>query len=192
MGKKLGTHAKIGIMICAVVIVAMVVIIVLSVAMQGKEEYIESEEQSDTMSALVCKASDPVDGFFASEGSETSPENATSTFKATYVNGGLDKLFYTYEGNYDSAETAKQAEADLHARYNQFLADKAAGLTPKFVANEEEVKITLFGDWSKMTIGQAKTMGMDEEDYNALANDGKVESLTKILREKGYTCTVEK
>lgn len=193
MAKKMSAKAKGGITIGVIVVIVALIVLITSIVFQDKEEYITTEYQQNTMNAVVCKASDPKDGFFAMEEDEkTGVQNATSMIKATYQNDTLDKLTYSYEGKYESKEAAEQAEAKMHALYNQYMTNLADKLSPKFSTYDNTMKISLFGSWGDLTAGMAKVFGLTDEDYDALSEKNKPEELSKLFQGKGYLCEVEK
>ena len=191
MSKKMSAGAKRWIVIGVVALAVVLIAVAISVIFRDKEEYITTDYQSSTVDAVVCKGSNPLDVFFTTEDESKKPESATSTIKATYQNNELDKLSYTYDADYESSDLAKQAESTMHAKYNQYMAQKAGDLAPKFAADEEDVKISVFGEWDKLTTGVAKVFGLTEDDYTKLVSDTEPEALAKVFQAKGYTCELD-
>ena len=171
----------------AVICVMVAMAAVLCLLFNGKETKISDNSGNNSISVLDCKASSPVvESFFEAKDAI----NNEHEIKITYQGNRVDKVSYTYTADFPSGKEADEANAVLHAKYNNYMAQYSldpAKLGPTFTVVDNNFKINLFTDMSKIDPAMMGLFFLDNEDIGLLES-GKIESLKKIYFQKGFNC----
>ena len=178
--KKVWSMVATGIVILAVVIAA---IAILSGFFKNEETYISTKTTDAKVGALSCKASQPVDPFFVSN----TVLNNDHELKVTYSGGGIDKINYTYNGEYASNDAANNARSLLHADYNIYMGENAESLYPTFSVVENKLKISLYTEYRKLNTKNAILFFINADEYQGLG-DYSVDDLRNLYENKGFSC----
>lgn len=180
---------KLAVTIGVITLLLVAVVIALGFLFQTKEQHISTEYDEEQTDAVVCTAGSPMDMFFKTQNVE--PVSTKSTMKVTAQEGEIDKIFYTLEQTYENNEQAKQGLADLSTQYGIYMGKAKDTVSDTFtVVNDTGVKAALLAEWDDLTMATVKPFGLTEEDMAAV-NEDQVETLTRVLRDKGYICEVD-
>ncbi|MBR2543665.1 hypothetical protein IKF03_03700 [Candidatus Saccharibacteria bacterium] len=165
---------------------AVVLVLVLIFLLQGKENYIAGGEQMTRVGSLNCSISHSEEAFFQSE----TVQRYTHEVRAIYRGDKLEDISYTYNGTYASPEAVEDASAILHAKYNKYMGENGVNpesLTPQFSNLKSKLKVSLYGDKSKIDKVTAPLFFLTEEE---VAEVGKynLSKLEKLYKGKGFSC----
>ena len=151
-----------------------------------QESYTSSETKEGNYSALECTASDPSEPFFTFE----STQEMTHTIKVLFTEERLKDIMYKYDGTYVSQEAAENAEAWLHADYNEYLGANGVdreSLSPTFSVNNNKLMISIYAEAQKINDVVARLFFMDTDASNKV-KDFSLKDYKMLYEAKGFTC----
>ena len=168
------------------VVVAIIVVIALVVnqAMIGSEQHISRSTPETVISWVECDATNPTGGFF------TTPDTALDNdhdLKIIYHGDNAERISYEYESGYPSYVDATEAEAKLHADFNEFTGNLAESFNPSFARDGDELKIKLISDFSELSRDTAELFFISNEEFDSM-QDYNVKKLVEIYQSKGFHC----
>lgn len=152
----------------------------------NNETRISGATETDTVSVLDCKASDPADKFF----SYKTENSAMHEVKITFDNKNIDKLNYTYNGRYATNDDAKTALSWMQTDYNNYMGTTNTyqeDLMPTFSAVGTEAIINLYFSTTTFNPETAKFVFLTDDEYAGVISKG-AKSIEKIYRGKGFSC----
>lgn len=162
-------------------------IILFFILNSGHETHITGESEEKKITALDCSADNIKGAFFTSSAANT----VKNQIKVTFGDDKVDKIFYFFEGVYNSYEVAEHDNAALHARYNKHMSGNGLeqeSLTPTFSTVETKMRINLYAKNREM-INRATAVlffinSDDLEDYLDYSRDQVMEYYQK----QGFLC----
>ncbi|MBR2725322.1 hypothetical protein IKE97_01590 [Candidatus Saccharibacteria bacterium] len=165
----------------------LIVIFVLIVS-NGNETRTSSDEEGETLVALVCRSGGREDGFFHS----TRANQITNEIKATFSNTEFDKLYYSYEGVYRSTETAEEDVA-MHTEYNIYMGDNNMpqdSLSQTYSVTKDRFHLTLYlDDRSNFNNITAVFFYVDDKDVEKFKKYG-IDEMKKYYEAKDFNCNI--
>lgn len=157
---------------------------------QEKTTNTSVKKDLDSVSPIICKSSNPSFESFFEDGANSS----TYTIKYTFKNGKADKISFTYNGKYASAEDAEYANASAHASYNIFMSktSKDSGVfSPSFSNTDSSMQINLFGDVKDLTSLTAGIFYIDADTFKKI-DFTSLDEVVKNYENKNFSCTFNK
>lgn len=175
----------IGIIVCILVAVAAILCLLFT----GKETYVSEGDNIESVDALYCRASEQEDSFFGKE----NVINDKHEIKITQRQDEIDKISYTYIGYYGSEKEAKDANAVLHAKFNNYMGEhnlEPSVLGPVFSVVKDNLRINLMTEISNINEAIGKLFFLDPAGINSVRNN-KLESLKKLYSSQGFVCKIK-
>lgn len=168
-----------------VVIAAMgLIALVLSQIFRVDEQHVKTPVEEVTTYWVECEAKAPQDAFFTAPASATENDHE---LKIIYKDGQAEKISYEYDSEYENNNAAIDAEAELHARYNNFMGVLQDDFAPRFSRDADELKITMVADTEEIGRDTAKVFFINTEEFDSL-KDYDLEKLLEIYQSKGFKC----
>ena len=168
-------------------LVAGVVVFVLW-AVFNKDESIETTDTTNgSTSALECTIKSTEDAFFDDNEMQRSEYTVTVLLK----DDTLSSVSYKYKGTYTDEKMAEDAEARLHAKYNNYLGGK--GLNNEtynaiFNINKTKVEISLYSERKKFNNVIAPIFFVSEEDFPKVG-EYSLKDFKKMYEKAGFSCS---
>lgn len=175
--------------LCFIVVVAIVVIALLNI-FKPKETYIKSKDSFEAISSLYCTSSNVNGAFFHDE----TARKEVNEIKFSYKDGKIDKMQFTYTGDYPNAEMAKSASDRMHYNYNTFMDNtsvKFSDLSPNFSVIDKQVIVNLFFDEKTATAETASLLFLTDSDTGNYKNN-TLSTMKKKYENKGFSCKITK
>ena len=173
--------------IIIVILIAAFVIALIMILNGGKETITTTTSEKDKNSTIVCKSSAHVENEVFKYGE---PASFTHEIKVMLLNNKMDKLSYTYTGNYGSTTAAETAHAVLHASYNEYMGkfkQTPGYFSPNFSDAGAEASFNLFGEVNNINSYTGKIFFLDSSEYNK-AKSLSSSMLKKLYENKGFSC----
>ena len=180
-------HTK-GITALVVFLVIFAVVIIILVNLFGEKTTVTTGGTEVTSSeSLYCTTkSKNIDGaFFNLENAV----NADQAIKVIFKNRKIDNISYNSTITYLEPETAKQAEADLHAKYGIYMQENGAHMedfSPNFSVDTTTVRINLYANRKQLNSKLAKIFMIDTSDSDL--SDYTSNVLSTLYKTKGFNC----
>lgn len=153
------------------------------------ESYTSTETGGSDYGSLECTSSNPTEPFFAHE----TAQRATHDVKILFTGGEMKEMSYRYDGTYNSDNSAKDAEAWMHADYNKYMGEngvKHGILNPVFSVSKSKLTISLYAESKKVNKAVARLFFINEEEYGKMGGYA-VQDYRKIYESKGFTCKIQ-
>ena len=163
-----------------------IIVVVIWFLTYKQESHTSSNVGESDYSALECTASDPSEPFFAFENTQ----EVAHTIKVLFSEGKLKDIMYKYDGTYASQEAAEDAEAWLHADYNEYLGANGVdmeSLSPTFSVNDNKLMISLYAEAKKVNDIVARLFFMDTDASNKIKNFS-LKDYKLLYETKGFAC----
>lgn len=151
-----------------------------------QESQTTSTIENGDYSALECTASDPSDPFFTF----ATTQEVTHSIKILFTEGKLNDVMYKYDGVYASKEEAENAEAWLHADYNEYLGANGVdrqSLSPTFSVNDNKLMISVYAEAKKINDVVARIFFLDTDASNKVKNFS-LKDYKLLYETKGFAC----
>ena len=170
---------------------AAIVVVILILFLNGGETRTSEQQENESISALVCKSGNREDGFFE-------PKKALAVeneIKATFDQNGFEKLFYTYDGEYETDKDAEEDETRLHAAYNIYMGENSLSqslFSPVYSLTKNKLRISLYTEERRsITLLTGKFFFVDDETVE-LFKKYKIDEMKKYYESKDFHCTISK
>ena len=154
--------------------------------MRGTETRESNNNDSYSISALICEADSPIEAFFL-----TDVESSTlHTIKVTIKDDKPDKISYTYVGKFETEAIADKVESSFHANYNIDMGENGLdpeSLTPSFAAVEKAVKINLYTTVDALNSTTEKFFFLTTGERRNIKNSSE-KDIQKIYENVGFSC----
>ena len=118
--------------------------IFIAIFANGSETRTSEPQEGNSISAVHCTAKGIEDGFFYSDKVNT----IDNEIKITYNNGGIDKMYYSYNGTYRSSDVVHEDEIKFHAKYNTYMGENGQNID-----DLETIRVNISGDYYYGLVG---------------------------------------
>ena len=165
-------------------IVLLVVLIWLLLG--GSETHISDGSEGERAEVLVCKTG-AVDGGFFYDGSAGETQNEV---KMLFVDGKIDKVFYSYRGDFASEGQAESVSATMHAKYDIYFGENNASrsvFTSTFANVANEVRINIYGGYDSLSDATAVFFFLDRDEIES-EKEYSMDKLGEFYAKKGFKC----
>lgn len=173
--------------IIGIVIFVIAIIVIVLLLNNSNETYISETKQNEASEYISCTAANPSDQFFEIR---SKPINTKHEIKATFRGDSLDKIFYSFHGEYDSNNGAIVAEFDITDKYNKYVAGvglKQDVLSPKISSSESSADASFYVDGSKLKSVLTPVFFLDKDEYSGISS-GLKDYLLSNYKNKGFVC----
>lgn len=136
--------------------------------------------------ALVCAAGE-VEGMFFSNGAVSEVKNE---IKILFSGSKMNKIFYSYTGEYQSEETAKKVNDIMHADYNTYMGRSGAyqeSLLPTFAYIGSMERIDLSSGIGELNTVTARLFFLDGEEIDNI-KEYSISEWKEFYEDKGFSC----
>lgn len=182
-------HKKTILTIVSIIIIIIAAIIVGVVfLLRPKEQYTSKGDKNQIVAALSCKSDTVESPFFHID----TAAYELHEVKFTFAGDSVDKMSYTYTGNFSDSEAEKKASSLLHAKYNEYMNTTTvefSDLSPNFSNIDNQLVISLFLDEKTFTSGTAKLVFLRESDVSQIKKYS-IENLRAAFEKSGFSCKV--
>lgn len=137
-------------------------------------------------SSLFCSATTPKNPILTANSESTSYK-----VYALFLDKKLDNIYYEYNGAFTDAQSAKTAEATLHADYNIYAGShgfNAESYTPSFTIRDNSLKISLYAEANELTSSALPIFFLNKSTSLDQLTEDKIESQ---LKSNNFTCAHE-
>ena len=175
--------------IAAAFVVVAIFAAILYLLFKGDEEYTSVDNDNIySTEILYCEASVLEDPFFSASGEISSSHE----IKVIYSQGKANKVSYTYVGNFYSEDDANGVNADLHAKYNKYMARYNLSPTilgPTFSVIGTKFKVNLYTDIINIDGMTGVLFFLNPDEAVRMASESS-EILKLVYSEKGFDCKI--
>ena len=171
-----------------IVFFILICILVLAVVILngGSESRTSINVNTNSIGILDCKSENPTGRFFSYE----SEKKSMHEVKIAFDDDGINKLSYTYTGNFSSNEEVVEALSSMHADYNKYMGTKDTyqeDLTPTFSPINLEAIINLYINEKTFNYDTARFVFLTDEEYAGIKTMS-TKSIEKLYSGKGFSC----
>ena len=177
----------IGIILAVVAIV--IIAILVFIPLNGSEKHISVSKEEAKITALTCESHEHDNAFFTSD----TANKIAHDIKVTFQGNNLSKVFYRYNGAYNSNDAAKKDEATLHAKYNIYMGENEISqesLAPTYSTVNTKLDISLYMEEDKkLNPATAVFFFIDKEklmDYKKFS----VNEMKDYYENKNFVCQI--
>lgn len=188
MTKKNNTGAIVGAIIVG--IIAAIIAAIVWLLTSSNETHTSSGDNYESTESVSCNAKNLDDAFFRTN----NVQRSTHEIKGIFDNGKLSKISYEYSGSFSSEDTAKNAEAELMAKYNTYMTEHELSiryLDSVIMANKTKLRVSLYGERDKLNHATAGFFFLSEEEVDKISKYSAKE-LGDLYAKKGFSCEYSK
>ena len=170
-----------------ILVFIVLIISLIFILLTPKETYVHGDGDAQMVftDILQCKSSNPDVSFFTYDA-----EKSEHTIKIIFKDNKINKINYTFDGNFSSDKKAETTLSQMHAEYNTYMGGTSIyqeNLTPTFSLLGSEIIINLFIDEKYFVPSTAKIVFLDGNEY-VRARDGNIDEIEEIYKSKGFLC----
>jgi hypothetical protein len=181
---------KIIISVIIITIIAVIVFCVVWILTNHKETLEKTTYDKDETSSVVCSTSNQIEeSFFDFDGAESIYQE----IKALFINKKLNRIFYSYTGQYESADDAKTKASALLANYNIYLGKHNISLdtiNSSIDSVDSTVRIDLYTNSNSINVYTGKLFLLSSSEFNS-AKSADQTMFAKYYKNKGLTCNFQ-
>ena len=178
---------SIGIIATALVFFVAIIVLVVVFLNSSSEIYVSESGEEKIVTAISCNA-ESIEGEFFSSSTASAMNNQ---IKVTFSSDKPDKLFYSFEGVYESDDAAEHENAVFHAKYNEYLGSNGfdhESFTPTFSTVDNKMRINLYvKNFSLINRITPVLFFIDSDDVDDFANYSR-EQVVKFYESMGFLC----
>lgn len=169
------------------VIVAIVVLVIFLLTNNSETRISENVNEGD-LTSLNCISTSLKEPFFVSG----KAQRYEHEIKVMFINNRFKESSYTYEGTFNSHETAENQMAEMHTKYNKFM--EASGvyqeiLNPVFMTDKSKVRVSLYMEPKDIYKATAGLFYMSDDVFSNL-DKASEETFKKMYEDVGFTCQI--
>ena len=172
--------------ICGAISVFIILALVF-LFMNGMETRTNEHIEQQAIAAISCSANG-VENYFFDPNAANSIENVV---KITFVNDKMDKMIFSYNGVYSSDSVAENDEANLHAKYNEYMGERSINpniLSPNFSRVKNNLQITLYIDDINNINNTTATFFFLDNDAVGNFKTYSIDQAKEFYEKKGFSC----
>ena len=165
--------------------------IFIAIFANGSETRTSEPQEGNSISAVHCTAKGIEDGFFYSDKVNT----IDNEIKITYNNGGIDKMYYSYNGTYRSSDVVHEDEIKFHAKYNTYMGENGQNiddLNPAYDETNNKLHIGLYADSYDRVNGVTSVFFFINNDDVSKVRNYSMEDMKKYYESKSFSCKIVK
>lgn len=180
------TAGKIALIIFSVLLIGAIIVIVFLLT-NTNETHTSIDKQSDASEYIHCTATNPSDQFFELR---STPTDTKHEIKVTFRGDDIDKVFYSFHGDFASNNGAIVAEFDITDKYNKYVAGVGLErnvLSPKISSSDNSADASFYVEDGKLKPVLAPIFFLDKDEYSAVGGNLKG-YLLRNYESKGFSC----
>lgn len=161
-------------------------VVVMFFLINKNETRISEEYEIAKRITVQCESGAQEDAFF----SDDREQDVKNIIKILFVNDRVERLFYDYEGRFDSEGVASTVNATMHGKYNKFMSGKGMNpdsLKPTFQNSENKVQIILNADSNVVNNLTSSFFFLNEDDFQHIKSR-QPDDYVKLYKGKGFSC----
>lgn len=178
---------SIGIIATALIFFAAIIVLVVVFLNSGSEIYVSESSEGKIVTAISCNAESIEGEFFSS----STANIINNHIKVTFSSDKPDKLFYSFEGVYESDDVAEHENAVFHAKYNKYLGSNGfdhEGFAPTFSTVDNKMRINLYAkNFSLINRVTSVLFFISDDVVDDFANYSR-EQVAKYYESVGFLC----
>lgn len=169
------------------IILIFIVAIIAYLLTNTQRSYVKTDVEKKSPEQISCVATSPSELFFELK---TNPIKAEHKITASFYGDTLDKLFYSFQGEFDSDNDAVAAQFDILDKYNKHVNQsglKQDVLSHNVSANQNSVDASFYAERGDMNSALMPIFFLNADEYNA-RKGGLKEYLMQNYKSKGFSC----
>ena len=164
-----------------------IVAIIAYLLTNTQRSYVKIDVEKKSPEHISCVATSPSELFYELK---INPIKAEHKITASFYGDTLDKLFYSFQGEFESDSDAVAAQFDILDRYNKYvnqLGLKKDVLSHNVSANQNSVDASFYAERGDMNPALMPIFFLNADEYNA-REGGLKEYLMQNYKSKGFSC----
>lgn len=172
--------------IWGVVGLVVLLIILIWLLLGGSETHLSDGSEGEKTEALICRSGALSEGFFYDE----SASETRNEIKILFAKEKIDKLFYSYRGDFASEGQAESVSATMHAKYDIYFGENNASrsvFTSTFANVANEVRVNIYGRYDSLDDITAVFFFLNRDEIE-VEKAYTLEELGEFYTKKGFEC----